>query len=144
MTPIRKTLALMTIATSSVLGFSIHPTPEVCCDSKFYTSASEAKQLVKDLKAGKVDGNHHWFENGDTIWESSGDTFSGTDRADRLQAIIDKCTSDDGKSVAGHDCLYDSNASTNSMCLYKGPQSGCDFGDNCLNLHFNESKCLYW
>ncbi|TIB78090.1 hypothetical protein E3Q22_02791 [Wallemia mellicola] len=95
MTPIRKTFTLLAITTTSVLAFDIHPPPEVCCDSKFYTSASEAKQLVKDLRAGKVDGDHHWFENGDTIWESSGDTFSGTDRADRLQAIIDKCTSDD-------------------------------------------------
>ncbi|TIB71225.1 hypothetical protein E3Q18_02490 [Wallemia mellicola] len=71
MTPIRKTLALLAITTTSVLASDIHPAPEVCCDSKFYTSASEAKQLVKDLRAGKVDGDHHWFENGDTIWESS-------------------------------------------------------------------------
>ncbi|TIB67866.1 hypothetical protein E3Q24_03962 [Wallemia mellicola] len=110
MTPITKTLTLMTIAISSVLAFDIHGTPEVCCDTKYYTLASEAKQLVKDLKAGKVDGEHHWFENGDTIWESDGATFSGKERADRLQKIIDKCTTDDGISVAGHDCLYDSNA----------------------------------
>ncbi|EIM19649.1 hypothetical protein WALSEDRAFT_61374 [Wallemia mellicola CBS 633.66] len=133
----------MTIAISSVLAFDIHGTPEVCCDTKYYTLASEAKQLVKDLKAGKVDGEHHWFENGDTIWESSGATFSGKERADRLQKIIDKCTTDDGISVAGHDCLYDSNASTNSMCLYKGPQAGCDFGNNCLDLHWNKSKCHF-